>query len=236
MCSGTRSVYVAIALSGLTALGAEVTWTRVMALLFGASVYTFSLILAVFLLGLGMGSSAGSYLVRHVRDDRTALGNCQVLLVISIAWSAYMIGSCTAVLACLSSACAEPMVQFPNRSVLLRSGCPAGGVLLGRQFSVCTRRSRSRHRRRTGNRRRLRSQYDRRDHRRTRIQHDCDPVGGRSASTTTADRPFGCRRPVDAGTVASLVAETLARTFRPNYLRRPLTRSPSSSFRSLRRC
>jgi spermidine synthase len=90
---GARSIYVAIALSGLTALGAEVTWTRVMALLFGASVYTFSLILAVFLLGLGIGSSAGSYLVRHVRDARTALGNCQVLLVISIAWSAYMIGS-----------------------------------------------------------------------------------------------------------------------------------------------
>ena len=90
---GARSVYIAIALSGLTALGAEVTWTRFLALLFGASVYTFSLILAVFLLGLGMGSSVGSYLVRHVRDPRIALGKCQVLLVVSIAWSAYMIGS-----------------------------------------------------------------------------------------------------------------------------------------------
>ncbi len=90
---GVWSVYVAIALSGLTALGAEVTWTRLLALLFGASVYTFSLILAVFLLGLGMGGSAGSYLVRQVRDPGAALGKCQVLLVISIAWSAYMIGS-----------------------------------------------------------------------------------------------------------------------------------------------
>ena len=89
---GARSVYIAIALSGLTALGAEVTWTRILALLFGATVYTFSLILAVFLLGLGVGSGVGSYLVRHVRDPRSALGKCQVLLVISIAWSAYMIG------------------------------------------------------------------------------------------------------------------------------------------------
>ena len=91
--AGARSVYIAIALSGLTALGAEVTWTRILALLFGASVYTFSLILAVFLLGLGMGSSVGSYLVCQVRDPRIALGKCQVLLVASIAWSAYMIGS-----------------------------------------------------------------------------------------------------------------------------------------------
>ncbi len=40
-------------LSGFTALGAEVVWTRQLSLLFGASVYTFSLILAVFLTGLG---------------------------------------------------------------------------------------------------------------------------------------------------------------------------------------
>ncbi len=90
--SGAGLVYVAIALSGLTALGAEVTWTRILALLFGASVYTFSVILAVFLLGLGLGSSAGAYLVRQVRDARRAFGICQFLLVLAIAWSAMMIG------------------------------------------------------------------------------------------------------------------------------------------------
>ena len=42
----------------MTALAAEVIWTRLLSLLFGATVYTFSLILAVFLLGLGIGSSA----------------------------------------------------------------------------------------------------------------------------------------------------------------------------------
>ena len=54
------AIYVAAALSGFTALGAEVVWTRQLSLLFGASVYTFSLILAVFLAGLGIGSLAGS--------------------------------------------------------------------------------------------------------------------------------------------------------------------------------
>ena len=39
-------------------------WTRLLSLLFGATVYTFSLILAVFLIGLGIGSSVGSALSR----------------------------------------------------------------------------------------------------------------------------------------------------------------------------
>ena len=39
-------------------------WTRLLSLLFGATVYTFSLILAVFLFGLGIGSSLGSAIGR----------------------------------------------------------------------------------------------------------------------------------------------------------------------------
>jgi spermidine synthase len=52
--SGIWTVYVVIALSGLTALGAEVVWTRNLSLLLGGTVYTFSIILAVFLVGLGI--------------------------------------------------------------------------------------------------------------------------------------------------------------------------------------
>ncbi len=86
------AVYVAIALSGLTALGAEVIWTRELSLLLGASVYTFSIILAVFLIGLGIGSSAGSMLARTAGNPRATLGWCQMLLVAGIAWTANMIG------------------------------------------------------------------------------------------------------------------------------------------------
>ena len=42
---GATRVYIAIALSGFTALAAQVLWTRLLSLLFGATVYTFSLIL-----------------------------------------------------------------------------------------------------------------------------------------------------------------------------------------------
>ena len=48
----------------MTALAAEVIWTRILSLLFGATVYTFSLILAVFLIGLGIGSSLGAAIGR----------------------------------------------------------------------------------------------------------------------------------------------------------------------------
>src|SRR5581483_717795 len=57
---GTGAVYVAIALSGMTALASEVVWTRLLSLHFGATVYTFALILAVFLVGLGLGSTVAS--------------------------------------------------------------------------------------------------------------------------------------------------------------------------------
>ncbi len=82
-------VYLAIALSGASALGAEVVWTRLLGLLLGATVYTLSIILAVFLGGLGIGSAAGSMLLRRV-GSRAALGYCQLLLAAAIAWTAFM--------------------------------------------------------------------------------------------------------------------------------------------------
>jgi spermidine synthase len=86
---GTTSVYVAIGLSGMTALAAEVIWTRLLSLHFGATVYTFSLILAVFLLGLGIGSTIGASIARDVAGARRALGWCQLLLCGAMAWAAY---------------------------------------------------------------------------------------------------------------------------------------------------
>ena len=88
------TVYVTIALSGACALGAEVVWTRLMGMMLGSTVYVFSIILAVFLIGLAMGSGGGSWLVRAVRGAsgaRLALGWCQVLLTLGIAWAACMI-------------------------------------------------------------------------------------------------------------------------------------------------
>ena len=88
----SAAVYITIGLSGLTALGAQVVWTRLLSLLLGGSVYTFSIVLAVFLLGLGLGSSGGSMAARGERNPLVLLGWCQALLIAAIAWAAFSIG------------------------------------------------------------------------------------------------------------------------------------------------
>jgi spermidine synthase len=88
--SGRWPIYIAIALSGASALGAEVIWTRLMGMLLLATVYVFSIILAVFLVGLAAGGTAASWLIRRMRAD-LALGVCQLLLTLGIAWTAGVI-------------------------------------------------------------------------------------------------------------------------------------------------
>ncbi|MEI9811431.1 MAG: fused MFS/spermidine synthase [Acidobacteriota bacterium] len=88
---GKRAVFVTIAISGLCALGAEIIWTRLLAMMMGATVYTFSIILAVFLTGLGIGSTAGAALARTPDRARNALGWTQMLAAAGIAWTAYML-------------------------------------------------------------------------------------------------------------------------------------------------
>ncbi len=87
-------VYIAIALSGATALGAEVIWTRLLGLMLGATVYTFSIILGVFLIGIGIGSAGGSAMARSLRTTaaaRAVFGVCQLLLTLAIGWTAFMV-------------------------------------------------------------------------------------------------------------------------------------------------
>jgi spermidine synthase len=86
-----RTVLLAIGLSGLTALGAEVVWTRLMGLMLGATTYTFSIILAVFLAALGVGSIAGSYVSRTSPHPRIAFAVCQAGALLGIVWTAWAI-------------------------------------------------------------------------------------------------------------------------------------------------
>ncbi len=86
------AIYATIGLSGATALGAEVVWTRLLGMLLGLTVYIFSIILAVFLIGLALGSGLGSIMLRAVRP-RLALAWSQVLLTLGIAWTAWIIST-----------------------------------------------------------------------------------------------------------------------------------------------
>ncbi len=87
--TASPAILVAIALSGFCALAAEVVWTRILSLLLGATVYTFSIILAVFLVGLAIGSGIGATISRESTRPRFALALCQLLQVGAIAWAAH---------------------------------------------------------------------------------------------------------------------------------------------------
>ena len=110
--AGAWAVYVAIALSGMSALGAEVIWTRLLSLALGGTVYTFSLILAVFLIGLGLGSSVGAFLARRATSVRLVLGVCQWLLTLAIAWTAVIISKSIPYLPIVPSMSQSPWFMF----------------------------------------------------------------------------------------------------------------------------
>ncbi len=86
-----RAVWLAIGLSGLTALGAQVVWTRLLTLLFGATVYAFAIILAVFLAGLGIGSAAAARWLRRGLNPFRGLALSQLCLVPALFWAAYLL-------------------------------------------------------------------------------------------------------------------------------------------------
>jgi spermidine synthase len=88
-----RTIAVAVAISGLCALASEVIWTRLLSLIIGGTVYAFSIILAVFLFGLGIGSAAGSVLSKVTDRPRAALAACQLLGAGAIAWTAWTLGA-----------------------------------------------------------------------------------------------------------------------------------------------
>src|SRR5215813_5884944 len=61
-----------------------------MGLALGATVYAFSIILAVFLAGLALGTAMAAGLQKTV-NARLALGWCQMAAAFGIAWTAYII-------------------------------------------------------------------------------------------------------------------------------------------------
>jgi len=133
---GTWIVHVVIALSGLTALGAEVVWTRNLSLLLGGTVYTFSIILAVFLMGLGIGSSIGSVVSRHSLRPRLALGVCQLLLMGAIAWAAYALAKSLPFWPIDPSLSRNPWIGFQLDLMRCMWAVLPGAILWGASFPL----------------------------------------------------------------------------------------------------
>ena len=134
--SGGTVIYVVIGLSGLTALGSEVVWTRLLSLLLGATTYTFSLILAVFLTGLGVGSSVGAAMGRSMKSPRIALAWCQILLCAAMGWTAYMLTESMPFWPINPSIATDAWYQFQLDLVRCIFAVLPGAILWGASFPL----------------------------------------------------------------------------------------------------
>ena len=174
-----KTVYLVIGISGMCALGAEVVWTRLLAVMMGATVYTFSVILAVFLVGLGIGSSIGALLARSIARPRVALGTLPVSGGRRRRMDRLHAGRFDSLLAGELGPVQQPVVHLPDRSGAQFLGRAARDDHVGRELSSGARgRGRAGRRSRTPGRRNLRGEYRRRDPRRAGVQHrDHTPCG-----------------------------------------------------------
>jgi len=66
-----RLVLIGVGVSGFCALGYEVLWTRMLTLVVGTSVYSFTLMLTAFLVGIGIGSHSVGLLLSAKRNGPT---------------------------------------------------------------------------------------------------------------------------------------------------------------------
>ena len=189
---GAWAIYVAIGISGMTALSAEVIWTRILSLLYGGTVYTFALILAVFLFGLGIGSSVGSALARNMARPRLALAWVQMLLAGAIAWSAYMLTQSLPYWPIDPSTSSSPWFTFQLDLVRSLWAMLPAAILWGASFPAGARLDRQRP---SGSgaarRQRLRRQYHRRDRRFALGQPAAGRLAGQPERPAAADRAVG---------------------------------------------
>lgn len=73
-----RPVQLLVAVSGFAALVYEVAWTRLIVLAVGSTVYSFTIVLAVFIFGLAAGSALGARFVDRARSPAIGLAGLQL--------------------------------------------------------------------------------------------------------------------------------------------------------------
>ena len=75
-----KSILLSFGVSGMVALIYQVAWNRILSLLLGSSVYAFSLILTVFILGLAFGTVSFSRLLNKFSDFMKVYGVTQLVI------------------------------------------------------------------------------------------------------------------------------------------------------------
>ena len=111
-----------------------------MGMLLGSTVYVFSIILAVFLIGIGAGQRGRSRWLLRSTPARRRSGWCQELLSGRCVLVGVHDRGFTAVLADQSDVVGQPMAELPARSGAMLMGDSASRAFLGREFSSGPRR------------------------------------------------------------------------------------------------
>ncbi|MEC4683581.1 MAG: fused MFS/spermidine synthase [Nitrospirota bacterium] len=75
-------ILVLLGISGMTALGLEIVWTRLLILLIGSSTYAFALLTAVAVLGIGLGSWGSSRLAGRLRSPRLVVAHLELGILV----------------------------------------------------------------------------------------------------------------------------------------------------------
>ena len=183
---GSRwTIHLAIALSGASALGAEVVWTRLMGLMLGATVYAFSIILAVFLAGLAIGTAAASGMVRSL-NPRLALGWCQMLAAAGNRLDGLGHRGPASLLADQSAAFGKPYLHVPDRPRPCDLGDSAPDSVLRGELSLRLRGGQARSRFGRDRRRHLCREHGGRDFRRADGEPRPDPRDRHTEHATRA--------------------------------------------------
>jgi len=86
----SRVVVPLFALSGFAAILYEVAWTRILSVPFGGMVYSFSAILAVYLLGIAIGAGFAALLLRIIDAPVALFGIFQLLLAGAVIAGAHL--------------------------------------------------------------------------------------------------------------------------------------------------
>jgi spermidine synthase len=87
---GTRIWLLAAFVSGFVTISSQVSWTRILTMVIGSSTYAFSLVVALFLIGLAVGASIVS---RFVKDSvlRNSLMKVEIVTAVSLVLSLYVV-------------------------------------------------------------------------------------------------------------------------------------------------
>lgn len=116
---------LALGASGFASLTLQVVWTRLLVQILGPTTYAFSLVVAIFIIGLAGGAAIGSWLVARVRHASVGLA---IGLLVSAGLSLAAASSVDWALLTIAEIVARPEYQFND--VLAREGVMVIALLL----------------------------------------------------------------------------------------------------------